>query len=293
MLEFLSYQTFFINVWSLIVVIIREMINRHTLSKILFTALIVISLGGQTINYTVQNGDTLYSLSRKYGVSQDRIMEQNGLSSPNELKTGIILQIPQNYLDYNVNSGYIESSQYFVRRGDTLYSISRRNGMSVDELRSLNNLSESHVLRIGERLLVKGKTGASNGGQQPLPESLNQNSGNTAVDWPVSGTRYKMDGKLAGVRINGEAYSYVRSIAAGKVVLAEPYRGFGNVILIDVNGYIYLYGGNEDIFVNVGEEVTAGTRIGRLGISDNGKQDMYFSVFKDGKPVDTYTAPRG
>lgn len=102
-----------------------------------------------------------------------------------------------------------------------------------------------------------------------------------------------MDGKLEGVRINGDAYSYVRSIAAGKVVLAEPYRGFGNVILIDVNGYIYLYGGNEDIFVNVGEEVTAGTRIGRLGVSEDGKQDMFFSVFKDGKPVDTYTAPRG
>ncbi|MBN2658532.1 MAG: LysM peptidoglycan-binding domain-containing protein [Spirochaetales bacterium] len=269
------------------------MINRHTLSKVIFAAFLVISLSGQTIDHTVQKGDTLYSLSRKYGVSIDLIMEQNGLASPDDLKMGIILQIPQNHLDYNENNWYIENSEYFVERGDTLYSISRRNGISVDELRSLNSLSENHVLHIGDRLLVKGGSGGRNGGQQPLPGSEKPDNGDSGLLWPVPGTRYRMDGKLEGVRIDGEAYSYVRSIAAGKVVLAEPYRGFGNVILIDVNGYIYLYGGNEDIFVNVGEEVTAGTRIGRLGVSEDGKQDMFFSVFKDGKPVDTYTAPRG
>lgn len=265
--------------------------NRYTLITLIFTFSLALALSAQT-DHVVQKGDTLYSLSRKYGVSVDEIMSKNGLLSPNELKTGIILQIPQNNLDFNGNSWYIKSSEYYVKKGDTLYSISRRNGMSVDELRTLNDLSDSHVLHIGEKLLIK-KEPDGNGGQQSLPEPDKNKSNEGSLFWPVSGERYKMDGKLEGVRINSEAFSYVRSIAAGKVVLAEPYRGFGNVILIDVNGYIYLYGGNEDIFVNVGEEVAAGTRIGRLGTSENGKQNMFFSVFKDGKPVDTYTAPRG
>lgn len=150
------------------------------------------------------------------------------------------------------------------------------------------------MLHEGDRLFVNSDDNHTPDPQvesEPIISDIPQNG----LYWPINGARYKMEGKLEGVRINADAYSYVRSIAAGKVVLAEPYRGFGNVILIDVNGYIYLYGGNEDVFVNVGEEVAAGTRIGRLGVSDlsNGKKDMFFSVFKDGKPIDTSTAPRG
>ena len=67
------------------------------------------------------------------------------------------------------------------------------------------------------------------------------------------------------------------------------------MVLIDVDGYIYLYGGNDDIFVNVGEYVPAGSRIGRLGNSGLASRtvDMYFSVFKDGVPVSVVSAPRG
>ncbi|RKX74122.1 MAG: M23 family peptidase, partial [Spirochaetes bacterium] len=63
----------------------------------------------------------------------------------------------------------------------------------------------------------------------------------------------------------------------------------------DSNGYIYLYGGNEDLFVNVGQTVAAGSRIGRLGSSgpDGGKQDMIFSVFREGVPISPEEAPRG
>lgn len=272
------------------------MTNRYSLLMLVFTLFILVPVIGETVDHRVQKGDTLYSLSRKYGVSVDDIMKQNGLSSPNQLKTGIILQIPRNNLDYNENNWYIESSEYYVKKGDTLYSISRSNGLSVSELLEINNLPENHVLQVGEKLLLKKNAVAStvqNRVAEKEPAKA-ENTGSTPI-WPIAGTRYKMEGKLEGVRIKADPSSYVRSIAAGKVVLAEPYRGFGNVILIDANGYIYLYGGNEDVFVNVGEEVAAGTRIGRLGTSDreDGKMDMYFSVFKDGKPVDTSTAPRG
>lgn len=271
------------------------MIKKYILLTILISLFILFPLSAQNIEYKIQRGDTLYSLARTYSVSKERIMEINGISSPEQLKIGIIIEIPDINWDFNGNKGYIESSEYFVIKGDTFYSISRRNGISVSELLETNDLSANHVLHEGDRLIVNPDLNNLN--MDGIIESVPIVSGTSqhSLNWPIGGDRYKMDGKLEGVRINADAYEYVRSIAAGKVVLAEPYRGFGNVILIDVNGYIYLYGGNEDVFVNVGEEVAAGTRIGRLGVSDlsNGKKDMFFSVFKDGKPIDTSTAPRG
>ena len=89
--------------------------------------------------------------------------------------------------------------------------------------------------------------------------------------------------------------SYVHAVASGSVVWTGPYRGFGNVVLVDSRGYIYLYGGSEDLFVNVGQTVNVGNRIGRLGSSGpNGtRQPMYFSVFREGLPVSPDEAPRG
>ena len=271
------------------------MLKKYSLTIIIFSLISLFLLNAQTIDHLIVRGDTLYSISRAYDVSIDKIMEINGISSPEQLKIGIILKIPTNNLDLNENNWYVRRSEYFVKKGDTLYSISRINGMSVSELLELNDLSENHVLHVGDRLFLNSEKANLDIVQPVESVPIVSGSSQNSLFWPINGTRYEMDGKLEGVRINADAYSYVRSIAAGKVVLAEPYRGFGNVILIDVNGYIYLYGGNEDIFVNVGEEVTAGTRIGRLGMSDlsDGKKDMFFSVFKDGKPIDTNIAPRG
>lgn len=272
------------------------MLNKNTLIFTIFSLILSYSSFAETLEYTVKRGDTLYSLAKTYGLSSETIMELNGISSPDQLKIGLILRIPNINFDLNQNQGYnIKSQEYYVEKGDTFYSISRNNGISVSELLEINDLSTNHLLHEGDKLFVtsdpSNHSTVPTVDPGPIISGLPQNS----LYWPINGVRYKMDGKLEGVRINADAYSYVRSIAAGKVVLAEPYRGFGNVILIDVNGYIYLYGGNEDVFVNVGEDVAAGTRIGRLGLSDlsNGKKDMFFSVFKDGKPIDTSTAPRG
>ena len=83
-------------------------------------------------------------------------------------------------------------------------------------------------------------------------------------------------------------------VADGDVMWTGPYRGFGQVVLIDSGGYIYLYGGNEDLFVNVGQSISAGSRIGRLGAASPGgsQREMYFSVFREGVPVAPEDAPR-
>lgn len=93
--------------------------------------------------YTVQKGDSLWSISKKYGISVDELKNANGLSS-NLLSVGQNLLIPSKEVDSSSNT-------YTVKSGDTLYGIAQKYNTSVDNIKSLNNLS-SDTLSIGQVL---------------------------------------------------------------------------------------------------------------------------------------------
>lgn len=99
--------------------------------------------------YTVKSGDTLYSIARKYNISVESIKNLNNLTT-NNLRIGQKLKIPskQNTTSPSINNG---TNTYTVKKGDTLYSIARANGTTVDILKSLNNLS-SNSLSVGDKL---------------------------------------------------------------------------------------------------------------------------------------------
>ena len=243
---------------------------------------------GDVIHVMVQ-GDTLYSLARRYGVSLEEILKKNSIADPSGLSVGTRLLIPG-------DEAPEASELYTVRKGDTYYGIAREHSIDVDSLLSMNSRAANRVLRVGETLVVSGT------GKNPEPEITARPAQYAAAArvsnvpwWPVAGYKQPLNGKLVGVAIEADPLSYVHAVAGGNVVWTGPYRGFGHVVLVDSNGYIYLYGGNEDLFVNVGQTIATGSRIGRLGSSgpDGGKQNMIFSVFREGIPVSPDDAPRG
>jgi LysM repeat protein len=283
---------------------ITMLILRKHLPGLLFF-LILTGLNAQTVYHTLQKGETLYSLSRTYGVSLQELMEINHISSPETLIEGVRLIIPgassqENHQKSLEIDEKPDTAQYTVQKGDTFYRIAKNHGMGLDELMSLNNFSGNRILKPGDVLTVNGESVSRDSVvESAAPEERDTGgvviSSSSGVSWPVDGVKKTLTGKLRGVTIEAAEASLVQSVASGKVVWTGPYRGFGQVVLIDVNGYIYLYGGNEDIFVNVGEYVSAGARIGRLGNSGLASRtvNMYFSVFKDGIPVSVVSAPRG
>lgn len=107
--------------------------------------------GGNT--YTVQKGDTLYSIAKKYGTTVDALKYTNNLTG-NALKVGQVLTIPSTA---TIPPENVTGNIYTVLSGDTLYSIANRFGLSVDELKSLNNLT-SNTLSIGQQLIIKPST---------------------------------------------------------------------------------------------------------------------------------------
>jgi len=270
-------------------------------NRIILTGWLVLFItaaaAAQPVYHTLEKGETLYALSRKYQVSVQEIMQANEISSPETLSAGSRLLIPSK--NREINPDISSHDQYIVKKGDTFYRIARAHGMTVSELMALNDFSGSRILRTGEVINVAGTPVSERPEPEPtetrLPPPDNDGGMTGSVSWPVEGVKKALTGKLRGVIIEAAEYSMVCSVASGKVVWTGPYRGFGQVILIDVDGYIYLYGGNEDIFVNVGEFVSAGSRIGRLGNSGLASRtvNMYFSVFKDGIPVSVVSAPRG
>lgn len=98
--------------------------------------------------YVVVKGDSLYTIGKKFGVSPEELMRFNNLSS-NILQIGQVLKIPTK------NEGIItpENITYTVVKGDSLYTISKKYGITVDELMRYNNLS-STSLQIGQILKI-------------------------------------------------------------------------------------------------------------------------------------------
>lgn len=97
--------------------------------------------------YVVKKGDSLWLIANNYGISVDELVNINNLDNLT-LQIGQELKVP--------STGSVDDNEdiYIVKRGDTLWSIARENGLTVDELKELNNLS-SNLLSLGQELIVK------------------------------------------------------------------------------------------------------------------------------------------
>lgn len=87
--------------------------------------------------YTVQRGDTLYSISKKFNISINKLKELNNLES-NTILPGqkLIIKEP---------TTPPQPTTYKVQKGDTLYSISQKFNTTIDEIKRLNNISSNNI----------------------------------------------------------------------------------------------------------------------------------------------------
>ena len=98
--------------------------------------------------YTVKRGDNLWNLSRKYGTTVQSIAQLNHIQNPNLIYPGQRLRIPVN-MDLNTST-MIQNSSYTVKRGDTLWGISRRYGVTVRYLANKNGIRNPNLIYPGQ-----------------------------------------------------------------------------------------------------------------------------------------------
>ena len=100
--------------------------------------------------YTVKKGDSLWSISQMYNIKVNDLIKLNNLNDLT-LQINQQLKVPK----INNNEPPINNTEiYIVQKGDTLWSISRKFNISVNELKQLNNLT-NNLLSIGQQLKIK------------------------------------------------------------------------------------------------------------------------------------------
>jgi LysM repeat protein len=112
--------------------------------------------------YTVQPGDTLYSISRRYNVNVASLASANGLTLNSWLYTGQQLVIPGAAAAPAQTPVTTSESgnTYTVKAGDTLLTIAARQGLRVSQLAAANGLAWNAWVYAGQRLILPGTSAA-------------------------------------------------------------------------------------------------------------------------------------
>jgi membrane-bound lytic murein transglycosylase D len=116
--------------------------------------------------FTLRDGDTVQRLARTLGTKPETILAMNNLEETDRLAPGesIYLPVRARELSTLLSRTDDEELYYAVKKGDTLFSIAKKNGLTVAELRELNDLTKDATLQKGQKLRVNAPRTMSAGG---------------------------------------------------------------------------------------------------------------------------------
>ncbi|HBY21000.1 MAG: hypothetical protein A2X12_07675 [Bacteroidetes bacterium GWE2_29_8] len=109
--------------------------------------------------HKIKKGDTFSKIAKIYDVSVESILNENNMRKNKVLNIGQNLRIvtKENIIvssNINTNQNTNIINYYFVKSGDSFYSIARKKNMSVSQLLKLNNLKENSILKVGKKLII-------------------------------------------------------------------------------------------------------------------------------------------
>ena len=295
----------------------------RSLRRILYVSLLSVVLaacvtGGQQwdpSDYTVKSGDTLYSIAWRYELDPDDLARWNNLGDNSVIHPGDRLHTrgPAASSGYSV-AGSSEPSVVdvpvagpvpapvpapagpriiVVGRGDTLYSLARKNHLDVKQLIQANRLKRPYLLHPGQKLVVQAEQSAPPASAPPAIARQPVTSYPNVVrwSWPLRGkiiSKFNdQNGEAKGIDIAGHAGDDVHAAAAGKVVYSgNGLISFGNLVIIKHNdNYLSAYAHNRNILVTEGQRVSQGQVIAKIGKTDTSNSVLHFEIRKHGKPV--------
>ncbi|MFZ2780930.1 MAG: LysM peptidoglycan-binding domain-containing protein [Rectinemataceae bacterium] len=249
--------------------------------------------------HLVTKGETLYGIAREYGTTVSALLSSNKLSSGYVLKIGDILVVPGT----QENGAAIPPAKPSSASASASASIPVSTTVTAPAVSIAPApvhaapapspvIAPAPSSTVGASAVVSPATSS----YAPMPTAMRTQEKivDMKLAWPASGKAYYLDGKLDGVMIRVKPGDSAKAVAAGTVVSAGPSRGFGQVAFVQSKaGYVYVYGGNESLFVKTGENIASGKEIGKIGLdAKDGTPVAYFFVFRNGQSMDPALAPR-
>lgn len=213
-----------------------------------------------TTVYTVQPGDTLYSISRRYGLDPLRVARDNALSNPSLLAVGQKLRL-------TVGSGTEE----------TINRVQAATATPVATTASAQSANTPQE--------VEKPAPASDG------KTVTSKAGSGKFMWPASGKVVQGIGENHnGFDIATAAGTPVKAAGDGQVVYVGNQEHFGKIVMVAHSGdYVSVYGHNSNISVKSGDKVTKGQTIATSGKKKTGEAVVHFEIRKKGKVVNPST----
>jgi murein DD-endopeptidase MepM/ murein hydrolase activator NlpD len=266
-------------------------------------------------SHTVREGDTLWSIARRYDLSVDALAHANNLSDGAILRVGRALTVPaagtpavraaapERPVRATPRPARVagRTVHYTVEPGDTLWSVAERHGTTVDDVMALNDLDDADRLRPGQRLVISGRPLPRTrpaaaprlvAPRQADPEMADDATLRTAGAflWPSRGVltsrfglrRYRRHHD--GIDIAAPHGTPIYASRDGVVEYTGWKAGFGRVVFVDHgNGLVTVYGHASKLLVRAGEKVKKGQLIANVGCTGRCTgAHLHFEVRIDG-----------
>lgn len=198
--------------------------------------------------YKVKKGDTLYSISWRYGLDYKQVAKINRIRSP-----------------------------YRIYVGQKLYFKSTASKRTTN--RTTSNTTTKKTASKNTTKQVRSTTTYSS--NQPL-------TWRWPTGGKVISTYSKSAAGRKGIDIAGKSGQTIRAAAAGKVVYSgNGLPRYGNLLIIKHNDvYLSAYAHNKSLLVQEGQIVKAGQKIATLGRSGTQRNQLHFEIRRNGKPID-------
>ncbi|MFK5894267.1 MAG: peptidoglycan DD-metalloendopeptidase family protein [Pseudomonadota bacterium] len=213
-------------------------------------------------------------------------------------------------------------SYYYIRKGDSLYSIAWEYGLDFKDLAKWNNLKNPYLIFAGQRLNLKAKktkgyakTSRKNNikpqkklkVKRKYKKNNYKKSNNKKIViakkqsqqqykkklywiWPAKGKliqRFAPSKRKKGIDISLPNRKPIKAAESGKVVYSgHGLRGYGLLIIIKHNNqYLSAYAHNSKLLVNEGSKVKRNQTIALAGKTASDRVKLHFEIRKNGKPV--------
>lgn len=226
----------------------------------------------ETIEYEIEEGDTLSGIANKFNISTDTIKWENNLTDKDSIKPGQKLKILP-----------VTGVSHTVKSGETVESIAKKYSAESQAIVAFpfNSIPDDFTLRAGQVLIVpdgqppevktppKPKLQPQYLAQGPSSPTFSAPGGGGFI-WPTttSGISTYFAWWHPGIDMPNRAAPPVVASDGGRVVVAgwpDGY-GYGNRVVIDHgNGYRTLYAHLSNVYVSIGQNVSRGQTIGQMG----------------------------
>lgn len=97
-----------------------------------------VKIDGVSSGYAIRQGETLYQIAVRNGVSLGDLLAANPGLNPDNYQAGTIINIPTSSSGHSVRAVSVPSGKYIVKQGDTFYGIAHAHGLGTDQLRAAN-----------------------------------------------------------------------------------------------------------------------------------------------------------